>query len=167
MIYATGLEHVNVIGPVKPAIGVAATMTEPVAPGAMDTAYILSERVSGEVMPSGRASLVELPKLPVAPYFAVMVSDPTVLGITISIAVPLFSAPVPSEVVPLRKVTTPAGTPKFEVTVADSVSLAPTVAEEDARLRVVIVGIAVGVTVIAGLVDDALLGSPAYIADRE
>ena len=159
--------HVNVTGPVKPATGVAATMTEPVVPGAIDTAYILSERVSGEVMPSGSASLVELPKLPVAPYVAVMVSGPTVLGITVSVAVPLFRVPVPSEVVPLKKDTAPVGTPKFEVTVADRVSLAPRAAEEDARLRVVTVGIAVGVTVIAGLVDGASLESPAYRADRE
>jgi hypothetical protein len=142
-------------------------MTEPVAPGAIDNAYMLSERVRGEVMPSGRASLVELPKLPIAPYVAVMVSGPTALGITVSVAVPLLSVPVPSEAVPLKKVIVPVGTPKFEVTVADRVSLAPAITEEDARLRVVTVGIAVGVTVIAGLVDGALLGSPAYIADRE
>ena len=154
-------------GPVKPATGVAATMTDPAAPGAIDTAYILSERVSGEVMPSVSASLLEPPKLPVAPYLAVIVSGPIVFGITVSVAVPLFSVPVPSEVVPLKKVTAPVGTPKFEVTVADRVSLAPTVAEEDARLRVVTVGIAVGVTVIARLVDGASLGSPAYCADKE
>jgi hypothetical protein len=167
VIYATGLVHVNVTGPVKPTDGVAATVIEPVAPGAMDTAYILSERVSGEVMPSVRVSLLEPPKLPVAPYVAVMVSGPMVFGITVSVAIPLFSVPVPSEVVPLKNVTTPVGTPKFEVTVADRVSLAPTVAEEDARLRVVTVGIAVGVTVIARLVDGASLGSPAYCADKE
>ena len=167
MINATELMHVNVTGPVKPAVGVAATMTEPVAPGAMDTAYILSARVSGDVMPSVRASLIELPKLPVAPYVAAMVSGPTVFGIAISVAVPLFSVPVPSEVVPLMKVTDPVGTPKFEVTVADRVSLAPAATEEDVRLRVVTVGIAVGVMVIARLVDGASLGSPAYCADKE
>jgi hypothetical protein len=133
----------------------------------MDTAYILSERVSGEVMPSVSASLIELPKLPVAAYVAVMVSRPIVFGITVSVAVPLFSVPVPSEVVPLKKVTDPVGTPEFEVTVADRVSLAPTATEDDVRLRVVTVGIAVGVTVIPRLVDGASLESPAYCADKE
>jgi hypothetical protein len=78
----------------------------------------------------------------------------------------LVNVPVPSEVVPLKKVTVPPGTPEPEVTVAVKISPAPAATEADARLRVVTVGIAVAVTAIAALVEAPSLASPAYRADR-
>ena len=38
-----------------------------------------------------------------------IVSDPTVLDVVVNVAVPLVSVPVPSEVVPLKKVTRSVG----------------------------------------------------------
>jgi hypothetical protein len=86
--------------------------------------------------------------------------------VVISVAVPLANVPVPSDVVPLKKVTEPLGTPKPELTDAVRVTLAPTATEEEARLRVVVVGIAVAVTTVAELVEAVLLESPTYCADK-
>jgi hypothetical protein len=160
--YATGLEQENVIGPVKPIAGAAETVTLPEAPGAIDTASVLSVSVSGFVTPSIRAALVDPPKFPVALYVAVIVSDPTVLDVVVNVAVPLVSVAVPSEVVPLRKVTLPLGTPAPEATIAVRISFAPIAMVPEARLRVVVVGIVVTVTVVIGLVEAALFESPTY-----
>jgi hypothetical protein len=84
----------------------------------------------------------------------------------VSVAVPLVNVPVPSELVPLKKVTIPLGTPKPEVTVAVKISPAPTATEPDPRLSVVTVGIAVAVTVTIELVDAASFESPTYSADK-
>lgn len=84
----------------------------------------------------------------------------------VTVAVPLVRVPVPSDVVPLKKVTVPVGTPDPEVTVAVIASLAPIAIEEEARLSVVVVGIAVTVTESAALVEGPLLESPTYCADK-
>jgi len=78
----------------------------------------------------------------------------------------LVKVAVPSDVVPVKKVTVPVGTPEPEVTVAVKISPAPTATEPDARLSVVAVGIADAVTVTVELVEAASFGSPAYCADR-
>ena len=86
--------------------------------------------------------------------------------VVVSIAVPLFKVPVPSDMFPLKKVTVPLGTPALEVTAAVKTSPTPTATEADARLRIVAVGTAVAVTIVAGLVEPALFESPAYCADK-
>ena len=81
-------------------------------------------------------------------------------------AAPFVNVAVPSEAVPLKKVTVPPGAPPLDVTIAVSVSGAPIAIEAEARPRVVVVGIVVTVTEVAALVEAALLASPIYCADK-
>jgi hypothetical protein len=122
--------------------------------------------MTGLITLSVSAALVDPPKFPFAVKVAVSVSDATELGVVVSAAVPLVNVAVPSDVVPLKKVTVPFGTPEPEDTVAVKISPAPTATEPDARLSIVTVGIAVAVTVVAGLFEAPSLTSPAYCADR-
>jgi hypothetical protein len=78
------------------------------------------------------------------------------------LAVPLARFAMPSEAVPLENVTVPPGTPAAELTVAVRTSLAPTAIEDEASVRVVVVGIAVTVTATGALVEAVLLESPMY-----
>ena len=81
---------------------------------------------------------------------------------TVKLAVPFARLAMPSEAVPLENVTVPPGTPAAEVTVAVRTSLAPTAIEDEARARVVVVGIAVTVTETGALVEAQLFKSPMY-----
>jgi hypothetical protein len=78
-----------------------------------------------------------------------------VLDVVVRVAVPLVRFPVPNDVVPLKKVTVPLGTPDPEVTVAVRAALAPIAIDAEARLKVVVVGIAFTVTETAALVEAA------------
>ncbi len=148
--------------PANPIAGAAETVTVPEAPGEIDIAFALNESVSGFVTLSINAALVDPPKFPEALYDAVIVPDPTMLDVVVTVAVPLVNVPIPNDVDPLKKVTVPLGTPNPEVTVAVKTSLAPIAIEAEARLRVVVVGIAVTVTGTTALVDAPLLESPTY-----
>ena len=88
------------------------------------------------------------------------------MDVVVTVAVPLVRVPVPSDVVPLKKVTVPLGTPDPEVTVAVRAALAPIAIDAEARLKVAVVGIAFTVTETAALVEAPLLESPTYCADR-
>jgi hypothetical protein len=78
------------------------------------------------VMVSVAAAEVLALKLESPPYAAVMECGPTVSIEIVKVAIPLFRAPVPSVVVPSRKVTEPVGVPLLPgVTVAVNVTGVP------------------------------------------
>ena len=115
---------------VKPPLGVAVTVVEPVLPPVIVRVAGLSERLKAGVAPTTMLTAVEVEeaKVELPPYCAVMLSVPAGSAVVLSVAFPdPSSVPVPRLVLPLRNVTAPEGVavPDAGVTTALRVTLPP------------------------------------------
>jgi hypothetical protein len=131
-----------------------------VAVVAVATAGVMDSVVGAEALPA---------KLALPLYSAVIECVPTASVDEVKLATPpLFNVPVPSEVVPSRKVTVPAGVPEvLDVIVAVNVTRAPLDAVAVELTNTAVVGASVMVSVIAAEVLAVKLESPPYAAVTE
>jgi hypothetical protein len=155
----------------KPFEGVTVTVVvaepEPVAVPLLEDRETANEG-AGACIVTGTAAEVD-GALPASPaYAAVRECEPTARAVVLKVAVPVVSrVPLPSELVPSRKLTEPVGTPLpvFGFTTAVNATCAPLTAVAGAAVSVVVVGVpAAMVNVTAAEFEAALPVSPPYCA---